>query len=331
MRNSNYQRICSNLLKGLPQRTVDIIERRFGLKEEKPQTLEAIGQIYGRTRERIRQIEEDGLLAVKEKLSDYKDVLKHFEKILESFGGFKEEKELLEFLGGKKAKNHVFFLLTIAQNFNRSLEDNKFYSFWVKDKKSAKKARSIVNSIINRFKKEKKPLSLKEILEKQKTDKNILLSSIGISKEIEKNPEGKFGLKGWIEINPRGIKDRAYLVLKREEKPLHFRDIANLIDNLPFPSGRKSHIATVHNELIKDQRFVLVGRGLYALSEWGYRPGVVKDVIYQVLKEAKRPLTKKQILDKVLEQRFVKTGTITLNLQNNDCFIKDNKGRYRIA
>ena len=140
-----------------------------------------------------------------------------------------------------------------------------------------------------------------------------------------------YGLKGWLEINPRGVKDKAYLVLKKQNKPLHFRDITEFIDKLPFPFERQAHTATVHNELIKDQRFVLVGRGLYALKEWGYEPGVVKDIIYKTLKESKQPLTKQEILERVSKQRFVKPNTIALNLQNSDCFVKDQEGKYRIA
>lgn len=322
MKNFNYQKICANLIKGLPSRTADVIERRFGLRKGKPETLETIGQSYGRTRERVRQIEEDGLSRIKDKLSDCKDVFRHFEKTLQSFGGVKKEEEVLEILGGKKFQNQTFFLLVLDNGFQRILEDNKFYTCWALNKKAFRQAQKTIKSIISKFKQEEKPLAFKD---------KILLSCVEISKEIEQNPQGLYGLRDWIEINPRGVKDRAYLVLKKQKKPLHFRDITNLIDNLPFPSQGKTHTATVHNELIKDQRFVLVGRGLYALSEWGYLPGLVRDVIYQTLKESKRPLTKEEILNKVLEQRFVRPNTVALNLQNNSCFVKDNKGRYRIA
>ena len=35
----NYQKTCENYLKDLPQRTTDIIERRFGLKTGERETL----------------------------------------------------------------------------------------------------------------------------------------------------------------------------------------------------------------------------------------------------------------------------------------------------
>ena len=111
---------------------------------------------------------------------------------------------------------------------------------------------------------------------------------------------------------------------------MHFSNVASLIEKLPFDFQNKTHTATVHNELIKDERFVLVGRGLYALKEWGYEPGVVKDIILKTLRDSKESLSKKEILDKVSEQRFVKENTIALNLQDRDYFVRDSQGRYTI-
>jgi len=91
-----------------------------------------------------------------------------------------------------------------------------------------------------------------------------------------------------------------------------------------------SLVQTVHNELIKDSRFVLVGRGIYALEEWGYYPGQVKDVILRVLREERKPITKEEILEKVLEQRLVKENTILLNLSNKKYFERDVQGKYKV-
>jgi len=340
--NFNYQKICADLLKGLPQRTIGVIERRFGLQTPKEsklptgqtgqrETLEAIGQSYDITRERVRQIEEEGFLKIRQKLGEQQEVFQYFEEVLASFGDLREEEALLRFLGREKFQNHVFFLLFNGDSFNRFPEDKDFYSFWAIKKESVNQAKKVVKSTINRFKKEKKIFSLNELLKNQKLNKDVFLSYIGISKQIQKNPEEQFGLKDWLEINPRGVKDKAYLVLKREEKPLHFAQVATLIEKLPFPCQKGIHIATVHNELIKDPRFVLVGRGLYALTEWGYTPGVVRDIILKILKESKKPLSKKEILEKVLGQRFVKENTVALNLQDRDYFARDSRGRYRIA
>ena len=326
----NYKDICKSFVKGLPQRTTDVIERRFGLKTGQRETLGAIGQSYNITRERVRQIEKEGFSKIRPKIKEYKNVFQFLNKTLECFGGIKEENALLKFLGKGKFQNYAFFLLFLAGDFKRFPEDDNFNSFWAVKKEAVSQAKKIVRATIKRFEKENKVLFLPELLKGQKLNREVFLSCLEISKQIQKNPEDKFGLRDWIEINPRSVKDKAYLVLKKQEKPLHFSEIANFIEKLPFPSKGETHVATVHNELIKDQRFVLVGRGLYALKEWGYEPGIVKDIIYKTLKEAKKSLSKNEILNKVLGQRFVKANTVVLNLQDKNYFEKDEKGRYTI-
>ena len=108
---------------------------------------------------------------------------------------------------------------------------------------------------------------------------------------------------------------------------MHFREIVNHI-NKTFELKRSAHPQTVHNELIKNDRFVLVGRGTYALSDWGYQPGRVSDVLVRVLKDAGKPLTKEEIINAVLKERNVKQNTIMLNLQNRQYFEKMDDGRY---
>lgn len=54
-------RIVTEALADLPERQADVIRMRFGIGRDSEMTLEEIGQIYGVTRERIRQIEAKGL------------------------------------------------------------------------------------------------------------------------------------------------------------------------------------------------------------------------------------------------------------------------------
>ncbi|MGQ2909429.1 MAG: sigma-70 family RNA polymerase sigma factor [Aliihoeflea sp.] len=55
------ERIVTDALADLPEREADVIRMRFGIGRDSDMTLEEIGQIYGVTRERIRQIEARGL------------------------------------------------------------------------------------------------------------------------------------------------------------------------------------------------------------------------------------------------------------------------------
>jgi DNA-directed RNA polymerase delta subunit len=148
-----------------------------------------------------------------------------------------------------------------------------------------------------------------------------------ISKQIGQNPLGDWGPSDSPNIRVKGIRDYAYLAVKRHGSPMHFKEVAGNINEL---FGHKAHIATTHNELIKDSRFVLVGRGLYALSEWGYTAGVVKEVLREIL-EAEGPLSREEIIDKVRKERYVKDNTILVNLQDNNLFKKLANGTYTIA
>jgi DNA-directed RNA polymerase delta subunit len=129
-----------------------------------------------------------------------------------------------------------------------------------------------------------------------------------------------WGFSFWPEINPKNVRDKAYNVFKKSQKPLHFREVASLVGN--------ALAQTVHNELIKDPRFVLVGRGLYALREWGFEPGTVREVILKILKEKNRPMNQKEILAEVLKRRWVKKNTVLCNLQNKKYFKKTKEGKY---
>lgn len=345
MKNFNYKKICANLMKGLSLKTRDVIERRFGLNKKKEETLESIGKGYGLTRERIRQIEKEGLLKIRKRLEEERGVFQYFKEVLRSFGSIKREDIFFNFFikenKEKDIQNIIAFLLSLANNdFTKFFQDKNFYSFWSENEEIGKKAKEVAEGILNFLKKENKLFTLEQLFEAQKEnaqkvfgsdlDKTLFLSCLEISKGIGKSPEELYGLKSSVEINPKGIKNKAYLVFKKEKRPLHFTEVAKLIEKLPFSTERKPNLATVHNELIKDNRFVLIGRGLYALREWGYEPGFVKDIIYKVLKESERPLTKEEILKKVLKQRQVKENTILLNLQNKNFFLKNSEGKYNI-
>jgi len=333
--NFNYRKICQNLIKDSPSRTRNILEERFGLEGGERKTLEAIGKVYGLTRERIRQIEETGFLKLKPKIKENKRVFDYFQDQIRNFGDLKREDILLNFFGGSKFQNQVFFLLTIGEQFERFLQTKNFHTLWTINKDSLNFAKNFLNSLVGKLKKINQPLTFEEISKevnaafRKSWSAKVLSSYLEISKKILKGSEDKFGLKDWPEINPRGVKDMAYLVFKKERKPLHFTEVTKLINLSKFEKvlEREANLQTVHNELIKNPKFVLVGRGIYALREWGYQPGVVEEIISMTLKEAGKPLTKGEIIEKVLKQRLVKVNTILMNLRY---FPKTSEGKYRI-
>ncbi|MFH1894403.1 MAG: sigma factor-like helix-turn-helix DNA-binding protein [Patescibacteria group bacterium] len=320
--NFNYVKICSNLLSDLPPRPKEVVLRRFGLESGERETLETIGESFHITRERVRQIEEGGLEKIRPEIKNYQDVFQGFYDYFKKQGGLKRETNLLKDLGGAKNQAQVYFLLSINKNFVRVSESEDFYPLWLIDKNCLNLAQKTINVIFDKLNGVRKPLQFKELKAFQPVDEAALASYLEISKKIQKNSENLFGLKDWPEINPRGIKDKAYLIFKKTGKPLHFTEVTKQING--------ALTQTVHNELIRDLRFVLVGRGIYALSEWGYAPGQVKDVISMVLKESKNPLTKEEVLSQVLKQRMVKENTILLNLSNKNYFLRNNQGKYTV-
>ena len=342
----NYQKICSNLLGGLPERTKDVLLRRFALQTlasgegGERETLESIGKSYNLTRERVRQIEGDGMTCLKkpEVLKLATPTFNYFQDHFKNQGGLKREDILLSELGQNKFQNCVFFLLTLGDPFLRYNETEVHYPFWTTKPDLVPLSQEIISHFVDEFQKASKPIPKTEFFEievrelKNKygrvVNSSFLVSSYEIAKKIEDNPFGEIGLIDWPEIIPRGIKDRAYIVLKKEGKPLHFTAVTEKIKKLNLSA--LVLLQTVHNELIKDPRFILVGRGTYALSEWGYKPGWVRDIILEVLKEAKKPLTGEEIIEKVLNQRLVKVNTILLNLSNKEYFLRTEDGKYTL-
>ena len=324
MRKNNYniKQVCSEILEILSLKEKEVISRRFGLGGTKKETLESIGKDFGITRERVRQIENAGFSGLRPNLQKFQTIFNNFKKEIEKKGNLRKEESLLDDLGGQEMRNEVYFLLTLGKDFQKIKETNDFYPLWTIDLKSWDFARKIIKSVYEKFKKINKPLKIENLDKPESLKPEIFASYLEVSKKIQKNPEGFLGLRDWPEINPKTIKDKVYVVLKKAQKPLHFNRAAELIDSaLP---------QTVHNELIKDSRFVLIGRGIYALKEWGYQEGPVKDILLNILKDSGKPLRREEVLEKALKQRMVKENTVFLNLSNKKYFLKTADGHYKI-
>lgn len=334
------KQVTKKLLAALPERSRDVLEKRYGLGADgESYTLEAIGQSYGITRERVRQIENHGIQAIQKS-----DIYKDFEAIFtelqrnvdELGGGVIAEHVLLDELSNDAStKNHLYFLLVVGDPFYKGKENTQYAHRWYTEKKIADLVeKSLANvyktldrdelvseqEILNRFRSELIDLA-------DKYDENVLKRWLMISKQIGSNPLGDWGPAESPNVRVKGIRDYAYLAVKRHGSPMHFREVAEAIENL---FEHKAHVATTHNELIKDDRFVLVGRGLYALSEWGYAAGVVKEVLKQIL-EQEGPLAREEIIDKVRRERYVKDNTIIVNLQDNNLFKRLPNGTYTLV
>ena len=331
--------VVKRLLSVLPERAQSVIVSRYGLgKDTNPVTLEAIGQEYGITRERVRQIENYALSMIR-KSDAYEQEAAAFDElrqIVESMGVVVPEDELLESLArDQSTRNHIHLMLVLGDAFVKEKESDEFRHRWHVDQDVADKVHSSLrrlydslsddelmeeSALIDTFLEE-----LRELNHELK-DKEVLKRWLSLSKSISRNPLGEWGRAHSPNVRVEGMRDYAYLVIKRHGSPMHFREVASSISEL---FNRKAHEATCHNELIKDDRFVLVGRGIYALKEWGYSSGPVRDVIAEILSR-QGPLTRDEVIDAVRKERYVKDNTIFINLQDTTRFGRDSDGRYFI-
>jgi len=337
--NFNPTQDILKLLDGLKKRTKTIIVKRFGLDGNDKMTLEAIGKNYKITRERVRQIEAAALKELKE--SKQINLIKQCETLLEELlmdhGKVMEHNYLLKGFGKRheleSMHNNTFeFVLNLSNKFNLIKENDELRKTWALTNASIDTPKKLINSFILNLEGKGRPVHQAKLishLESEIKDSKTLISYLALSKKILKNPFNEWGLADWKEIAPKGIKDKAHIVLKKHTKPSHFTEITELINKAKFDT-KTAIPQTVHNELIKDERFVLVGRGVYALTKWGYKQGTVAEIIAGYIKEANKPTSKEEIVDEVLKQRLVKKNTVLLALQNKEKFQKVN-GMYALA
>ncbi len=338
--------LVQELLSQLKDRDREILSSRFGLSGAEIETLETIGKKYNLTRERVRQIEKDSLNGLKKKnLPALEKALQLiFDTILEH-GSIISEDFLIQTLSLSKNDSHdrqsIRLLLSLGDQFENLKESPKYYDSWFIAGFELAKLDAVIAEFTKILENYGRVMSQDSLYEQFKRtpffeqhqielSDRTLRNYLNIAKAIQINPFQEIGLKNWNEIKPRDVGDKAYLVLKHHGKPEHYSVITKLINDHKFDE-RTAFQETVHNELIKDSRFVLIGRGIYALSEWGYKKGVVADVIKEVLRSAGRPLGRDEIIAEVMKRRQVKRNTILVGLSNRKHFVRMGKDKYAIV
>lgn len=336
--------ILEEIFMVLTNKEKDVITQRFSLDNKPKRTLESIGQQFSVTRERIRQIEKIALSKLRRTVqtTSLQNVNDIADTIIDENGGVLLETQLvsavLNRIGSENdVDGHIIKLaLNINQNLIREDKTSVYHPFWHVKSLELDIISKIVDAGTKILKKKSDVMAdtklivqvrqtLTEVLEGHPDA--IILSTMEVDKRVKRVEDG-FGLMIWRHINPKSIRDKAYIVLKREGAPLHFVEIANKIIEAGFDK-KVVTVQAVHNELIRYDQFVLVGRGLYALKEFGYTKGTVADIIEDLLRK-KSPLTKQEIIEGVLKQRHVKKGTISLNLQKNSHFVRVGRAVYKL-
>ncbi|MFA6183685.1 MAG: HTH domain-containing protein [Parcubacteria group bacterium] len=335
-KNLFFEEVVNSITQDINERAIKMIADRFGFGKKDPKTLGQIGETYGITRERVRQIIKEAIYKVKHK-SKNDELFKVAEEklgfVIKGKHGIISKKDLIKMMiENGEEENFVSFILHCSDNFKVIEEENEIeesiilnhfdLNFW---KSIKEKAKNILN-------KHEKTLHSKVFFEEflkihPELEEGMFFNFLNVSKEIKQGVFDKWGIHNWKEISPKGVREKAHLIIKENNKPLHFRDVAKLIDEHKL-SKKKTHPQTVHNELIKDEKFVLVGRGTYALREWGYQRGTVRDVIAEILAGSAEPLYQDEVIERVLSVRNVKKTTVIINL--NKFFKRSDKQKYQI-
>lgn len=320
------------------EREREIVARRFGLFDRK-ETLEQIGEMLGITRERVRQLEKSVVTrlrgaAEQGALPHIVEFQTRLLELLHESGEVARVSELTAKISDNSTREEqarVAFLSQLGPQLAVVPEDDHFYySVGVREVRDEKALKARIGQLTDTIKQIGEPKTIEDIAKAAgMTETKQTAALAGISKHLA-TLNGRWGLVKWPMVNPKNIRDKIYVILKERGKHMHFNEIAAAIKDSEF---KRKDVTTqaIHNELIKDKRFVLIGRGIYALKEWGYEKGTVADIITEVLREANEPLHRDEIVKRVLKSRFVKETTILLNLQGKSQFKRVAKATYTLA
>ena len=327
----------SDILSIIPQeREREIITRRFGLYDRR-ETLEQIGELLGITRERVRQIEKAivsklRLAALNGKLPVVATMEKAIIRNLTEMGRTAKLSDLTDRLtvtkNNQRLQAHVSFVSELCTNLTIIPETDLYYhSIGIAEYGDAKKLKAGVDKIVEVIKQVGEPMSIEALNAKLSFEHPDHVRALASTSKLLAHLGDMWGLLKWPTVNPKNIRDKIFVILTESGAPMHFGDIAKTIKDSTFK--RKNVTAqAIHNELIKDPRFVLIGRGIYALDNWGFARGSVADIIAGVLKASDVPLHREEIVKRVLLSRQVKRTTVLLNLQNKPQFKRVDKAIY---
>lgn len=333
--------LINNLLILLSPKEKHIIENRYSLNDKPHATLEKIGREFGVTRERIRQIEKNALKKLSRNIVNTR--LNNFNQfgktIIQKYEGVVLEdklvSEIVAMVSDPKSVDASAIKLSLELDANLEKVPNTIncHPYFKLKTIERKEIGSLCESVIGHLTGKNEVDSTDSVLAmlEQKTgkkwSKQFVLSCLELDRRLKIVKKG-IGLSSWRNINPRTLRDKILYILSEIQKPLHYVELANRISESHFDK-KAVNVQAVHNELIRDNSFVLIGRGIYALRKWGYEDGTVSDVIAGIMRE-KGTLDREQIIAEVLKKRQVKRITILLNLKNKPIFERVGRDAYTL-
>lgn len=330
------------------ERTIEIVSKRYGLMNGEKQTLEEIGDNYGVTRERIRQVQKKALNRMKHPMNSIKDQLAGLiEEVLFRNGGIlsaeEADLEIPKALGGIKddGSSILDLLSDLGWIQNCRIGDIAIYSPLLSGVSLCKLSEKInlliktadlgmsVSSIIEKIWlfskiKDERFDSNEFVLKYCRTDPRIeemAITSAYPEIIFRHYTSGQFPKKGWVVLMKR--------VLEEEQMPLHFTEITNKVNDLMGNSERQLDVRRGHSILIEDEIFAHSGvNGTYGLTAWGLKKELTPQVIVECMKKAGFPLHWKQIYNYVSKYKNTKPANIVRCLEDNRLFKKVDAGVY---
>jgi Sigma-70, region 4 len=332
-----------SVLEALTDKEQSVISRRIGLTGE-PETLQSIGNDFKITRERVRQIEDVGIRKIGRIIKSSKLIeIQHAgETILKMHGGLLTRDRLVSAvinqLGLDSTVSAGIIEVVLQSDFNISKSKPQLgtRTYFTLPEVSRKVVAEVYKEAVKSLKKRGDIIENTVLYEMVKInlfaqfgkiDTLLIDATLDVYLDIVKGEEKFVGLEKWKILNPATLKDKAIYILKKRKEAMHFVDITNSISE-HFKEAVK--VATIHNELIRNSEFVLIGRGIYVLKEWGYKSWTVLDVVVDVFTKAKTPLSTDDIVARVLKVRQVKTSTIYMNLQNRKYIERVGRNMYQL-
>lgn len=333
------EKIINDILETIDrEREREIVSRRFGLFDRK-ETLEQIGELLGITRERVRQLEKAVVIRLKMQAEQgnvphvkelEKELTQHLSettkvaRVTDVTSKFVEKPNRVE-------NARMAFIAELCAKLVVLDENDLFYQVTgLKSEHDEKQLKEQVNTVLKAVKAIGEPTTITAIAKEAKLNDEKHVEGLARASKQIATLNGRWGLIKWPMVNPKNIRDKIYVILYENGKHMHFSEIAKAIQDSEFKRNDVT-VQAIHNELIKDKRFVLVGRGIYALKEWGFKKGTVADTITDVLSKAGKPLHRDDIVREVLKSRYVKETTILLNLQGKPQFKRVAKATYTVA
>ncbi len=342
-------------------RLLQVLSYRYGLEGSEVYTLQDIGDAYGITRERVRQLQEKALaqihnlLSGKKQVENYvvpKPIVQEFNNVIELI----QQKEtvvtmpeLLDIFESRystdstNSDKEIRLLMAVIgyKIIGRpSGYSNDVHETWIITKSAAtRQIWAALQASISALDESVHPLSMFEIQikvnrkRKKKFKKEDLENSFRMSKEVEKVGTDFYQVK--LENLP-SLADQAYRILHQKNSPMHYRDIAREISHALALVSKPADVQarSLVSQLVADDRFAAIGSsGKWCLANWNsYSTATTVEIMKEFFHVKKSSATVKEIYEYVITKRpQVPKTSIHAYLYDKDEFVRVSRTEYELA